>query len=215
METGEHFSKIGMVNRIFEKIRYGLIFQVIRNKLYHLGIEFTPFYLTQVGVNIPEEPQLRDRNMQCICGFLDENDLIEMKDEARGYPTDTLLSNLRSGKKCYGIKHGSKVAAFMWIDLKECNFKPCRFPLQKNEAYTFSVYTMEEYRGMNMAPVMAFNCYKELKLLGITKIYSITEYFNRSAIKYKMKLGFKTLKLYLYIGLFKRVTRLYRLRSYS
>jgi hypothetical protein len=215
MQAKNNIIQIGTVKRIIDRFRYGLVLQVLRNKLVRLGIEFTPFYLTQLGINVQEKPQLKDRNIEFACGFLCEDDLTEMKDRARGYPTEKLLGNLRSGKKCYGIKHENKVAAFMWIDLEECNFKPLRFHLKKDEAYTFSVYTMEEYRGQNMAPVMAYHCYQELKMMGIKKIYSITEYFNRSAIKYKMKLGPRTLGLYLYIGLFKRFSRLFLLRKYS
>lgn len=214
--TSVHNKKqVTPLRRIFDKIRYGLILQVIRNRLYRIGIEFTPFYLTRLGMAITEIPKIKGNENEYAHGFFKEEDIISIKNNARGYPVETLLDNLRKGKKCYGIKKGNEVAAFMWIDFEECNFKPIRFPLEKDEAYTYGVYTMESFRGMSIAPYMAFKCYNDLKLMGRNTIYGVSEYFNRSAVRYKMKLKPKKLKLYLYIGLFKKFHKLFILKSYS
>jgi ribosomal protein S18 acetylase RimI-like enzyme len=180
-----------------------------------MGIEITPFYLTEVvGHNSPA-PEIKEGSSLFSCGFLNEGDLVQMKNDPRGYTTEKLVHHLKMGRLCYGVKHGKNVAAFMWVDLNECNFEPCRFPLKEDEAYTFSAYTMEAFRGRNIAPYMAYHCYRELKQMGRDKVFGISEYLNRSAIKYKMKLGAKKTRLYLYFRFFRRFQRLYLIRSFS
>lgn len=205
---------ISSTRRILDKIRNGLVLQVFRNQLSRLGIEITPFYLTRVGTNLQMAPPIKGGDEGYSCGFLTRDDLLHMDNDPRGYAVEKLMANMQKGRKCYGIKRDKRVAAFMWIDLEECNFKPLRFPLKQDEAYTFSAYTMEAFRGRNVAPQMAFHCYHELRLSGRSEIYSVTEYFNRSAMKYKQKLGSENLSLYVYISLFKRVNRLFLLRKY-
>lgn len=207
--------KFTILGIIINRIQHRLIIQVIRNQLARIGIEITPFYLVQNGAYITEIPKIKGDEDDYSCGFLDEEDIRNIEYEGRGYAIEKLLSYLQTGKKCYGIKKGNQVAAFVWIDFEECNFKPKRFTLQKNEAYLFDAYTMESLRGMNIAPYMAYHCYNDLKALGRNTLYSISEYFNHSAIKYKKKLGAKNLELYLYLGLFNRFNRLFLLRSYA
>lgn len=201
--------------RILDKVRHGLLIQVFRNQLRRIGIEFTPFYLTQVGTEMKKMPEIKDNQKQYSHGFLGEKDLIRMNNDPRGYSIDKLLAHLKKGRKCYGVKRKNEVAAFVWIDYNECNFEPIRFPLKEDEVYTFSAYTMEGFRGKNIAPYMAYHCYNELRSSGHHKIYSITEYFNRSAMRYKLKLGTKKLRLYLHIGLFNRTNRLFLLKKYA
>jgi len=188
---------------------------VIRNQLRRIGIEITPFYLTQVDADTRKPPEIKGDSKLYSSGFLCEDDLVHMKNDPRGYPTEKLVRHLQMGRLCFGVKKGKDVAAFMWIDLRECNFEPYRFPLWEDEAYTFNAYTMESFRGLNIAPFMAYHCYRELNGMGRDKIYGISEYLNRSAIRYKMKLGARKTKLYLFLGLFKRFRRLYLIRSFS
>lgn len=214
--TGEKGNpSISPSRRILDKIRNGLVLQVLRNQLSKIGIEITPFYLTLVGTSAGKAPEIRGGEERFSCGFLEEKDLIRMNNDPRGYSVNKLLGYLKKGRKCYGIKKGSEVTAFVWIDLKECNFDPLRFPLRNHEAYTFSAYTMEAYRGRGIAPYMAYHCYRELQAMGRTRIYSVSEYFNRSAIRYKMKLGTRKLRLYLHVRLFKKYQRRILVKAYE
>ena len=78
------------------------------------------------------------------------------------------------------------------------------FPLKDDEAYLCSAVTFRAYRGKNMAPFLRYELYKHLNQIGRTNFYSITEFFNTSAQKFKEKLGAKPIKLGLYVGLFNR-----------
>lgn len=207
--------KFSLLRRIWIKIRHGLVFQTIKNKLMKIGIEVLPYYWVQEGVNIIEPPRIKGNEKEFSTEFLDVEDIIKIGSNARGYPTKNLLDNLKNGKKCYSVKHNQEVVAFMWIDFEECNFEPNKMILKKNEVYIFSVYTMESFRGLNIAPYMVFNCYQTLRKMGYDAFYSVSEYFNKSAIRYKNKLGSKNLKLMLYIRLFKKLKFYFVIRTFK
>jgi hypothetical protein len=60
------------------------------------------------------------------------------------------------------------------------------------------------YRGRNLAPFLRYAVYEHLNRSGHTKLYSITEYFNTPAVKFKEKLGARQLKLGLCVRFFNR-----------
>ena len=103
---------------------------------------------------------------------------------------------------CLALKHQGRLVAFTWCDLNECTFRGHRFRLKDNEAYLFDMYTIEKYRGKGIAPYLRFQLYRELRKLGRVKLYSVSGYLNKSAVKFKDKLGAKQLKLGIYINLF-------------
>ena len=78
------------------------------------------------------------------------------------------------------------------------------FRLKDNEAYLLNMWTFHAYRGKNLAPYLRHQSYRLLEKQGRTEKYSITQYFNKSSIKFKNKLNSKHLKLYLSIALFKK-----------
>ena len=65
------------------------------------------------------------------------------------------------------------------------------------------MYVYENYRGKGIAPYLRYQCYKLLEKEGVNTFYSISEYFNFSAIKYQKKFNAKPLELCLSIKLFK------------
>ena len=106
--TGEkEHRSISSSRRILDKIRNGLVLQVLRNQLTKIGIEITPFYLTLVGTNTRKAPNIRGGSEKYSCGFLEEKDLARMNNDPRGYSRGKLLRNLKKGRKCYGIKKGN------------------------------------------------------------------------------------------------------------
>jgi hypothetical protein len=205
---------ISQWKRIKQKIRHGLLLQSIRNQLAHIGIEISPYYLAQVGKYPIAEPRIRGDSNDFIVSFFNEAECIKAGESARGYSPENFLQRLKQGKKCYGIKHHDNIVAFVWFDLKQCSFKPQQFWLKKNEAYIHSMYTMEEYRGRNIARFLEFQSYQELKKMNKTVIYSISEYFNKAAIKYKKDLKAENLHLFVYIELFHKIKWKCKIRSY-
>lgn len=107
---------------------------------------------------------------------------------------------------CMGVKYDESVVAYMWCNLHECNDRLLQFNLKGNEAYLTFAYTFKAFRGKNIAPFLRRELYKYLQTLGRNKFYSITEYLNKPAVRFKKKLNARLLKLYLYICLMNNIT---------
>ena len=70
------------------------------------------------------------------------------------------------------------------------------------------------YRGKNLAPYLRYKSYEMLKEMGRDKLYSISEYFNSPAVKFKQKLNAKKLKIILFINLFNKFSRCFTVKTY-
>jgi Acetyltransferase (GNAT) family len=191
-----------------------LVLQVIRNQLARVGIEFTPYYWVQEGLNLTEIPEIKGMISEYSVEFLDNEDMKIIGENARGYSEEIFLSRLRNGLLCLGLKHLDNIASFMWINFNECNFEPISMPLERGEAYLTDMYTMESYRGKNLAAYLRYRSYEILNKMGRDKIFSVVEYFNTSAMKYKQKLNPKKLKLVLFIRFFHKLKWSYTIKTY-
>ncbi|MGK0307809.1 MAG: hypothetical protein ACI8RP_000765 [Urechidicola sp.] len=125
-----------------------------------------------------------------------------------------LLTDLKNGEICVGLKNKGAIAAYMFIKQKPFIFRKRQFNLKLSESYLHSMYTFEAYRGKNMAPYLRYHSYKLLEKEGVTSYFSVSEYFNKSTIKFKKKLNSKPKKLYLSLVLFKKWTMNFTLKSY-
>jgi hypothetical protein len=103
----------------------------------------------------------------------------------------------------------------MFINLAVCDFASLNLALKDDEAYLTYMFTMDSFRGKNLAPYLRYKSYEILKHMGRNKIYSVSVLFNSSAIRYKEKLNAKNLKLLLYIELFKRLKWSFTLKTYK
>lgn len=126
-----------------------------------------------------------------------------------------LLSRLQVGKLCLGVKHQGVVVAFTWCSLTEGTIGSYRlFSLQEHEAYLFDAYTMEQFRGVGIAPYLRYRCYEELAKLGRPHCYSITAVWNAPAARFKRKLGARIVELGVLVSLLRRWRFHLRLRDY-
>jgi hypothetical protein len=207
-------NQVSLFKKILIKVRYGLTFQSIRYQLIKIGIEFSPYYLFQEGINVTDVPQIKGTDADYSCELLKYEDMkILGAINYASFSEEKLLTMLNAGEKCIGIKHNGEIAAFMWINFSELNYKSTLIHLKSNEAYLWFMYTLESYRGQNLAPYLRYKSYEILKEMGVDKLYSISDYFNSPAVKFKKKLNAKRLKLILFVQLFKRVRRSYILKS--
>ena len=115
---------------------------------------------------------------------------------------------------CFGLKLKGEIAAYMWCNLHRCHSRIAKFPLKEDEAYLCSAVTLKAYRGRNLAPLLRYELYRYLNQIGRTNFYSITEYFNTPARKFKEKLGARQLRLSLHIRLGSRYQRNMTLKKY-
>ena len=202
------------LKKISNKFKYGLVLQAIRNQLARVGIVITPFYWVQEGMNFTKAPDIKGAITDYKVEFLEAEDLKNISDNIHGYSAALLLSDLEEGNLCLGLKHNNDIASFMWIYLKECSYMSVNISLKNDEAYLTSMYTIESFRGNNLAPYLRYKSYEILKKMGRDKIYSVSEFFNSSAIRYKQKLNAKNLKLVFYIQIFKRLKWSLTLKTY-
>jgi hypothetical protein len=207
-------TELSFFKKIRNKFRYGLVLQAVTNQFNRIGIRFTPYYWVQEGINYTEPPEIYGIASDYTVGFLEADEIKTLGANPWGDSINKQLADLKAGKKCLGLKYKNEIASFMWINFKECSFKPARVTLKNDEAYLSYMYTMENYRGKNLAPYLRYKSYEIIKEMGREKIYSTTEFFNPSAVRYKEKLKAKNLKLILYIEIFKRIKWSITLKTY-
>ncbi|NMC39066.1 MAG: GNAT family N-acetyltransferase [Bacteroidales bacterium] len=202
--------------RIRSKLRYGLTLQSIRLKLISVGIDISPYYWYMEGTDAASIPEIKDLGSGFYFQVLGPEDMeaIEKLDMGWSRSTDRIQALTESVEKCIGIKHDGEIAAFMWINLKECRFRSTVIPMKSNEAYLSDMYVAESYRGKNLAPYLRYRSYELLRKTGRDKMYSISIYFNTPAIKFKEKLNAKKIKLVFLIQLFKRFQWSFTIKHY-
>jgi ribosomal protein S18 acetylase RimI-like enzyme len=204
-----------VLNKIQTKIRYGLFIQGLINRLARIGIEPLPYYIVSEGLFNGSMRHLETGFDEYIIGFLGSQDMKAIASiPERITPVEKLLSKLKEGKRCFGVKRQGELVAFTWCDFNECNCRFHRFSLKENEAYLFDAYTLVSFRGKGIAPYMRYKLYKELAKAGKHRLYSISECYNTPSIKFKKKLNAEILELGLYVELFKKWHFNTRLKKY-
>jgi GNAT superfamily N-acetyltransferase len=207
-------NKVSLIKKIWGKVRYGLTLQGIRYVLTKIGIDFSPYYLFQEGINVIKMPEIKGMDTDYSCELLKPEDMKEIGAiNYAGFSEEKLLAFLKAGEQCLGIKHNTEIVAFMWMNYNELNYKSTVIHLKENEAYLWFMYTRDSYRGKNLAPYLRYKSYEMLKRIGRDKLYSVSDYFNSPAVTFKKKLNAQKLKLILFVQLFGKVRHTYILKS--
>jgi len=183
--------------------------------LERTGIEIVPYYVTYESLNHETEPSV-DPELGPVAACLLSPAEIEA---VYTHPDSKVMGDMKSTYLaerclCFGLKLNGDMAAYMWCNLHRCHNHLNKFPLKEDEAYLCSAVTFKAYRGKNLAPFLRYELYRYLNQIGRTNYYSLTEFFNTSALKFKEKLGARPLRLSLYIGLFNRCRWNITLRRY-
>jgi hypothetical protein len=203
-----------IIKRVLGKFKHGLVFHTIRNQLIRIGIKISPYYWVQEGINPAAIPSIDGVISDYSIEFIEAEDIKKIEDNIREYSVEGLLAHLRAGNKCLALKYKGEIASFLYINLMKCNYGTLDLSLNSDEAYLTNMYTLESYRGKNLAPYLRYKSYGILNNMGRNKLYSVSEFFNSSAIRYKQKLNAKNLKLVMYIDLFKKLKWSFTLRTY-
>ena len=197
-------------------IKHGLFWHGVRNNLAKLGLDFMPYYWVKEATSIIiTPPQIRGEDKDFKVSIFGKAEVNYVKSTIIGIEQKDLLANLKNGEICIGLKNKGQIAAYMFIKCKPFTFRKRFFDLKSNESYLHSMYTFEAYRGKNLAPYLRYHSYKLLEEKGVRTYYSVSEYFNKSTIKFKKKLNSKPVKLYLSLVIFKKYTLNFTLKSFS
>jgi hypothetical protein len=195
-------------------IKHGLFLHGVRNNLAKIGLDFMPYYWVEEATSTIKIPEIRGEDKDFKISIFGEEEINYIKSTIIGIGEKDLLTDLKNGEICVGLKNKGAIAAYMFIKQKPFIFRKRQFNLKPSESYLHSMYTFEAYRGKNMAPYLRYHSYKLLKKEGVTSYFSVSEYFNKSTIKFKKKLNSKPVKLYLSLVLFKKWTMNFTLKSY-
>ncbi len=199
------------------RVKNGLILYSIRNLISRIGLNISPYYWVLEGVSVNDAPTIKgnESEFSLVSFELDDVKHIASTHMRTRLSPDSLINGYKNGQLFIGLKHNENIAAFMSIELNKACLSRQEIKLKKNEAYLLNMHTYEPYRGKNLAPYLRFKSYELLKERNIDKIYSITEYFNKSSYKFKKKLNAKILKLYLSITIFKKYHKTFKIKDYS
>ena len=207
---------MSILKKVKEKLKQGLFLRYLFDRLTAIGLEITPYYLVQEGLFGEKDLVLEPTLTQFVAGFLEPADMKAISSKAEvDYSEEILLDRMAKGCRSFGIKHNDDVAAYSWCNFQECDFKWLHFQLQDDEAYLFDARTFKAYRGNNIAPYLRYELYKNLTQMGKKKFFSISLLFNTPTIRFKKKLKAKPLKLYLFVGLFKKYHWNFVLKDYE
>jgi len=183
-----------------EKLTESILWRVnkiVFERLDKINLQVKPFYLHEEGLLGAAWEGRKDGYENYETGFLGKEDMSEIAAIPRGEWSneEKLLSRLRDGQQCLGAKYQGKIVAFTWCNLASCHDSTYRFPLKGNEAYLWDAYTLPTFRGKGLAPFARYELYKALKKMSRYRFYSITEFTNGKAIKFKSKLKAKPIML--------------------
>jgi ribosomal protein S18 acetylase RimI-like enzyme len=182
-------------------------------RLARVGIRIHLFLVVREGA--PSNIEHLTTDPRFSFGFVGTDDIPELVRVRPGVDAAKCAERLRGGLLCYVVKDGSRIVSMMWCDLEKFDVETFHRRLGDREAYLFGAYTDPAYRGQNLAPFLRLKCYSALRAIGRDSFFSITEYFNTAAHRYKEKLGAVDESLHLNVGIFGWFSRTLTLRRYT
>jgi hypothetical protein len=203
------------VKLIWQLIKHGLILQGVRYAFAKIGIDIMPYYWVQEEASLSQKPLIKTDSQDFIFKSLNNEDIKLILEKSDTINEKKIIQSLDKKQECVGLKFGNQIAAYMFIELNDFIFNNRTFKIKENEAYLLNMFTFEIYRGKNLAPYLRYCCYRYLENRNIMVKYSISNYFNKSAIKFKKKLNSKHIRLYVNIELFKRLQWHFALKKYA
>ncbi|MFC1645667.1 GNAT family N-acetyltransferase [Candidatus Omnitrophota bacterium] len=202
------------LSRVWNKVRHGLALQEIRNCLGRIGLDIIPYYWVQEGLDDSAMPKVKCDLAGSSLEFFGPEEMKIIGTKTAAYSESKLLTRLEKGQKCFGMKYNGEIVAFMWFIFGDFILKPQNSRLNEREVYLCDMYTMREFRGRGAAPYLRYQSYKILRKMGRDTFYSVTEFFNKSAMKFKKKLNAKLLNFCLCINLFGKAHWKFIIKNY-
>ncbi len=188
------------LSALLNTVRHDLVAQRLLERLDRVGVFINPYVLFREGVRLPDKtawPELAKEfpSSELVAADIPAVAACVSRTEAQ------IQDRLRKGHICIVLKHGERIAGYAWADLDEVNDMACDYELHAGEAYLYDAFIAPEFRGRGLAPYMRVESYRHLHRAGRHTYYSISDYFNSPAIRFKHKLNAEAIRLYLHIGL--------------
>lgn len=178
--------------------RNRLLMQWVIGQLKRLGLDINPYYLIREGIQA-HNMDSSNSAVDFSSAVLSPQDLPALAACTDWATLERLQDRLDRGHLCVVLKFGEQLAGYTWADFDEVNDAACDYDLRPDEAYLYDAFIVPEHRGRSLAPYMRLECYKHLRQAGRHTFYSISDYFNTPAIRFKQKLHAEKIRLYLRI----------------
>jgi hypothetical protein len=212
---GEGAMRETYLKQIRIKARYSHPLRLFFDAVAKLGLRITPYYVVLEGLFGGTLPAFEKPLDGFAHGYFEAPDMPAVaRIPGRRLPLEALIERLDRGQRCYGVKYEGRPVAFNWFDFEKFRFDQYEFRLQPNEACLYDAFTDMDFRGRGLVPYIRYQSYKELERLGRGRIYSGSDYFNTSSLRFKQKLNAKLIELHLVVILFKRWRRRFVLKTY-
>jgi predicted GNAT family acetyltransferase len=195
-------------------IRYGLVTQRVIERLRRVGVNLNPYVLFREGArpHQTEWPELAAQFPSCV---LAASDIDAVANCVPWGTPERIRARLDKGHLCIVLKNGERVAGYAWADFDEVNDSACDYAIGPDEAYIYDTFIAPEFRGRSLALYMRAETYRRLREAGRHTFYSISDYFNAPAIRFKEKLDAEAIRVYLQIKLGGRLVGQWLLRDYE
>ena len=214
MEKGKNLI-CDRLKSIYTVTKHGLFLHGVRNNFARIGVDIMPYYWFTTTLEFIKPQNIKGEELDLKLSVFEKTEINTVKNAIIGIKEKKMLVDLQNGDTCIGFKHGTEIVAYSFIRRKSFNFRNRYFHLDEKDCYFHSTYVFEKYRGKNIAPYLRYKCLSVLEKEDFRCYHSISEYFNKSAIKFQKKLNAKPAHLFLCIRLFKKVTWNFRLKSYT
>lgn len=132
--------------------------------------------------------------------YLDIHEIKLIEDLVPDFNFWVAFGRIISGDRCLTLRRDNEILSFAWISYKEANYRRTKFKLKENEAFLYYSWTFEEYRGMGYAEILRYKVYDMLRKQGRDTFYSFTDATNKSALRFKDKIGAVKLKKIFQLG---------------
>lgn len=176
-----------------------------------------PYYVFKEGLFDGNSEDFKVVSQGYEISFLTQEDVKELDlIEGRFITASNMQDKLGNGHKCLGLKIDGKIAAFTWCQFDRLDFPRTKgIPLKENESYLYDMYVLRDYRGLNIAPLLRYRCYQELAKLGYTVLYSVSDFSNKPALRFKKKLDARIISLNVYMRIGKNRRWNVKLKTYN
>ncbi|WP_181363967.1 GNAT family N-acetyltransferase [Algibacter marinivivus] len=203
------------LKKYWNVISNGLFLFGLRNRLEQIGININPYYWVEEEFAPCMEPRIKNDTSKYTLKDLSLKEVELVIEHHSAKDKAKLIKGFKNGQLCVGLENNGEIASFMFVEFNDFEHRGRAFKLKPNEAYLFNMWTFQNYRGKNLAPYLRYQTYRMLEKKGIDVKYSITQYFNKSSIKFKNKLNSKNHYLFLSVGLFNIFKWNFTLKKYS
>lgn len=204
---------VSILKRYYSVVKNGLFLFGLRNRFAAIGIDINPYYWVEEEYERCQTPTIKGDSAKYILKYLNISQ-IQLITGHFGSNQEQLLEGVKNGQLCVALEYEGEIACYTFIELKDFVFNGRSFKLKPNEAYLLNMWTFHNYRGKNLAPYLRYQAYRLLEERGINIKYSISQYFNKSSIKFKKKLNSKHHYLCLSIVFFKKIKWNFTLKRY-